>query len=192
MDALTGEEKQREFRELFDTYYQAIFYFFLRRGCPPEQSHDLTQETFVHAYQGLDGFRGQASRQTWLRRIARNLWLNHRRFETAGKRQGAAVSLESSVHPTSDFESEPVALQLPSREPDPEGQLLRNEETARLRQSLDLLPPQMRRCLVLRLRDDLKYREIGETLGISVQTVKSQLFQGRQRLRQLLADGGRK
>ncbi len=41
----------------------------------------------------------------------------------------------------------------------------------------------MRRCLLLRVDQDLKYREIAELLRISIETVKAHLFQARQLLR---------
>jgi DNA-directed RNA polymerase specialized sigma24 family protein len=44
----------------------------------------------------------------------------------------------------------------------------------------------MRRCLLLRIGEELKYREIAETLQISIQTVKTHLARGRARLRERL------
>lgn len=52
-----------------------------------------------------------------------------------------------------------------------------------LRAKLDQLPPQMRRCLYLRLYHDLKYREIAALMRISIETVKAHLHQAQNRLR---------
>ena len=46
----------------------------------------------------------------------------------------------------------------------------------------------MRRCVVLRLHQDLKYREIAEAMQVSINTVRSQLFEAKTRLRHRLAD----
>src|SRR6185295_123541 len=60
--------------------------------------------------------------------------------------------------------------------------LLADEQVGRLRQALQDLPPQMRRCVLLRIDQNLKYREIAGVMQISIDTVKSQLSQARDRL----------
>jgi RNA polymerase sigma-70 factor (ECF subfamily) len=59
---------------------------------------------------------------------------------------------------------------------------LAGEQRAVLRQALAELPPKMRRCVLLRIDQDLKYREIAALLRVSIETVKSQLSQARDRL----------
>jgi DNA-directed RNA polymerase specialized sigma24 family protein len=46
----------------------------------------------------------------------------------------------------------------------------------------------MRRCLALRVEQDLKYREIASVMRLSIDTVKAHLFQARQRLKETLGD----
>jgi RNA polymerase sigma factor (sigma-70 family) len=45
----------------------------------------------------------------------------------------------------------------------------------------------MRRCVQLRFGQGLKYKEVAEALGISIETVKSQLHNATRRLRPLVA-----
>jgi len=57
-----------------------------------------------------------------------------------------------------------------------------------LSSALAQLPPQMRRCVELRFGQELKYREIAAVMKISVDTVKSHLFQAREHLRQIVGE----
>jgi RNA polymerase sigma-70 factor (ECF subfamily) len=62
------------------------------------------------------------------------------------------------------------------------------EAVERLLMALRRFPPQMRRCFLLRFDQGLKYREIAAVMHLSIETVKSQLGQARQRLRSEVGD----
>ena len=66
----------------------------------------------------------------------------------------------------------------------------RAEVLADLRKAVGEMPAQMRRCVLLRVYQDLKYREIAEVMGIKLDTVKAHLGQARARLERELGDGG--
>jgi RNA polymerase sigma factor (sigma-70 family) len=55
-----------------------------------------------------------------------------------------------------------------------------------LRDAIESLPPGMRQCTELRLFADLKYQEISRITGIGLNSVRSQLFEARQRLKPVL------
>jgi len=57
-----------------------------------------------------------------------------------------------------------------------------------LRSAVEQLPEQMRKCLTLRIDQELKYREIATVLRLSPETVKVHLMRARQRLREELGD----
>ena len=180
-----GHGHDEELRRLFDRYFRSVFHFFLNRGLAREEALDLTQDTFLRVYRSLQGFRGEAKVETWLFRIATNLWNNEVRRRRAEKREGWEVSLEGVVeggHPIRadhhfDGWSEPAG---------PLETMLDDERRQVLREALGDLPPQMRRCVLLRIDQNLKYREIAGVMQISIETVKSQLSQARDRLEQKL------
>ena len=179
-------EPDEEFRRLFVQYFQLVFSFFYRRGFPREECSDLAQETFLRAYRSLGRFRGEASLETWLFQIATNLWRNEVRYQMAEKRAGFEVSLEGELekgYPISADRRLPCETQ-PSSQLD---ELLTAERQRKSREALDALPPQMRRCVLLRIDQNLKYREIAAVMQISIDTVKSQLSQARDRLGTKLA-----
>lgn len=181
---VVGDDREREFERLFERYSQPVTSFFARRGFSPEECRDLTQETFLGVYKGMERFRRDSSVETWLFTIAANIWRNELRSRSADKREGQEVSLDSQ-------RDEP-GLHLVTRssagEDDPLAGLIEKERSSRVRRALEELPPQMRRCLVLRIDQQLKYREVAVAMRVSIDTVKSQLFQARERLREMLMD----
>jgi len=170
-----------ELSRLFARYFRPLFYFFRNRGLPPEDCRDLTQETFLRVYKSLGRFRGEASVQTWLFQIATNLWRNQVRHDRAAKREGKEVSLECAMEKGQPIPAD-LSLARGAHTSGPLAGLLADEQVGRLRQALQDLPPQMRRCVLLRIDQNLKYREIAGVMQISIDTVKSQLSQARDRL----------
>ncbi|MES1241745.1 MAG: sigma-70 family RNA polymerase sigma factor [Acidobacteriota bacterium] len=173
--------REEGFRALFDRFYRPLFRFFGNRGFSPEECQDLIQETFLRVYLGIDAFRGEARWEHWLFRIAANTALKAVRHRSAAKRAGPSVPLEGK-----DVEdSLPAAT---GRNPAPLRELLGKEMQERLGRAIEGLPPQMRRCVRLRVLQELDYDEIAEILQISPSTVKVQLFKARKRLQTELGD----
>ncbi len=60
------------FRQLIETYQRPVYQLIRRMVLLHEDADDLTQNTFIKAYKGLDKFEGHSSLFTWLYRIATN------------------------------------------------------------------------------------------------------------------------
>lgn len=147
-----------------------------------EEARDLTQETFLRAFQAIAHFRGEADLRTWLYRIAinqaRNRWRWWRR-----RRREQTVSLDA----TDGADSQPLGLRLcDTTQADPEQTTLAREREQRLRTALQSLGRAYREAVILRDIEGLSYEEIAATLEISVGTVKSRLARGRMELRRKL------
>lgn len=175
IERLQSAPREEDFRRLFDLYYPRVVHFFARRGFPPQDCQDLTQETFLGIYKGIGTFRRDARFETWLFTIATNAWRKRLRHGTAGKREGQEVPLEPEGAAPPD-----------TAEPPADEEMLRRERSRRLREAVEKLPEQMRRCLTLRVYQEMKYREIAALLRLSPETVKVHLFQARRRLREEL------
>jgi RNA polymerase sigma-70 factor (ECF subfamily) len=174
-------EDDPQFRQVFERYQPSVYAFFKRKGLTQEECLDLTQETFFRVYKSIQGFRGDASLDTWIRRVATNLWCNEIRRRKTEKRDASEVSLEAELekgHPLPAETGARGAL---------EG-LLDDEQRRKLRRAMDGLPEKMRRCLVLRIDQGLKYREIAVLMQVSIDTVKAHIFQARTRLARELGD----
>jgi RNA polymerase sigma-70 factor (ECF subfamily) len=144
-----------------------------------EEARDLTQETFLRAFQSIGQFRGESDLRTWIYRIAinqaRNRWRWWRR-----RRRDATVSLDSD----SAHGKQPLVNVLSSdRDDSPEQETLLRERERALRKALRSLSLSYRETVILRDIEGFSYEEIAETLGINVGTVKSRLARGRQELK---------
>ncbi len=187
-DLQAGNDKERNFRKLFNRFYSSVYHFFANRGIPAEDSHDLTQDTFIRVYDGIGGFRWDSRFETWLFRIAGNVRFNYWRNRRTQKRddRGKVVplsDLEERGHEISnDGPQEP-----PSGSGKPLDDVLEREQFEMVRDAIEELPPQMRRCMVLQQRG-LKVREIADLMKVSVNTVKAHAHQARKRLKPLLKD----
>ena len=146
-----------------------------------EEARDLTQETFLRAFQSIDRFRGEADLRTWIYRIAinqaRNRWRWWRR-----RRRDTTISLDA----TQGDSSHTLLSTLPESSNNPEQQTLAHEREVVLRSALQRVGRAYRETVILRDIEGFTYEEIAETLGINVGTVKSRLARGRQELRQKL------
>ena len=147
-----------------------------------EEARDLTQETFLRAFQSIAHFRGESDLKTWIYRIAINQARNRWRWWRRRKRE-VTVSLDS----TEDAERQPLAATLKCQAlPNPEQNTLANEREGALRAALKGLRRVYREAVVLRDIEGMAYEEIATALDINVGTVKSRLARGRQELRRKL------
>jgi RNA polymerase sigma-70 factor (ECF subfamily) len=146
-----------------------------------EEARDLTQETFLRAFQSIDRFRGAADLRTWIYRIAinqaRNRWRWWRR-----RRRDTTVSLDA----TQSEWGQTVMSTLAETSDNPEQQTLAHEREVALRSALQRVGRSYRETVILRDIEGFSYEEIASTLGINVGTVKSRLARGRHELRQKL------
>lgn len=130
---------------------------------------DVAQDTFVKAFRGLAGFRGDASFRTWLLTIAAN--------EARGVLRKRARWKEESLEATG-----PV----PSRDTSPVDRIVREEEEAGIRRLLEILPEKQRRAVSLRIFEGLSFREVGEIIGSSEGAARVNYHHGIRRIREEL------
>jgi RNA polymerase sigma-70 factor (ECF subfamily) len=147
-----------------------------------EEARDLTQETFLRAFQHINRFRGDADLKTWIYRIAinqaRNRWRWWRR-----RRRDVTVSLDL----VDDGHAEPLGARLRDHAGlDPEQETLAREREQTLMSALRSLSRSYRETVILRDIEGLSYEEIAAALEISIGTVKSRLARGRDEIRRKL------
>ena len=180
-----SREPEEAFRLLFERYRRSVYWFFAKRGFTRDECLDLSQETFLGAYRGIGRYRQESSFETWLFQIAANLYRNTLRSRSAIKRAADEVSLEDGP---GGSDAIPGDRSLAPVFDQPLTDALKKERLLVLHKALGTLPRQMRRCAILRLDQDLSYREIAELLQVSIETVKTQLHRARRRLKAQLAD----
>jgi len=166
------------FEELVAARSGEIYGLLFRMTENSDEARDLTQETFLRAFQSIGRFRGEADLRTWIYRIAinqaRNRWRWWRR-----RRRESTVSLES----TQGENDQTVIATLAASGASPEQQTLAHERESALRSALHKVGQAYRETVILRDIEGFSYEEIAATLEINVGTVKSRLARGRQELR---------
>ncbi len=151
------------FEEFFREHERAIFSYLYRMTGDEQAAYDLSQETFVRAWQRYDRIRGYEQPVAWLFRVATNLALNHRRGRASPVR--ATLSLDGAPDP---------ALSDPS---------WRFAERDAIRETLLALPTRQRAALVLREVYGLSGEDVATALGISHGAAKMLLSRAREQFR---------
>ena len=177
-DELIGHVRNGEtrlFAELVERYQDSVYGMAQRLLRSAGDAEDVAQEAFLHAYRGLEGFKGDARFSTWLYRITWNLCADClRRNRKPGR---AALNIDGAV----DIADGRVDLE--------EG-LLAAEEKSKVRQALDGLDEKYRSVLILLYYQKLSYDQIAVVLGVPVKTVETRLYRARNLLRGRLERAG--
>lgn len=151
-------------RTLYERHAPRVFAVVRRIVGDDHRAEDCAQEAWINALRGLPEFRRDARFGTWIHRIAVNQALQMQR--RAGTRRDREEEMPDHV---------PVA---PMRR----DVLLED----RIAEALDRVPERMRQVLVLHDVEGYTHDEIGDLMGVSAGTSKSQLFKARARMRELL------
>ena len=169
------------FERLVTEYEKAVYAIAQRMTGNPEDAADMTQETFIKAYNSLQSFRGDSKFSVWLYRIASNVCLDFLRSRS--RKPTVSLSVE-------DDEGEEGQLDIADESQSPELLMERGLTRDAVRRGLDTLPPDYRQILLLREIQGLSYDEIASALEIEVGTVKSRIFRARKRLCAFLMEDG--
>jgi RNA polymerase sigma-70 factor, ECF subfamily len=170
------------FEQLVAERSNDVYALLYRLTGDPEEARDLTQETFLRAFQNVNRFRGEADLKTWIYRIAvnqaRNRWRWWRR-----RKLDATVSLDAD----GEHGEQPLVVSLRNEDAaDPEQEALAHEREDILRDAVLGLRRAYREAVILRDVEGFSYDEIAVTLQINLGTVKSRIARGRLELRRKL------
>jgi RNA polymerase sigma-70 factor (ECF subfamily) len=159
------------FNELILRWERPIYALAYRTIGREEDARDVCQETFLRAFRGLPGFRGQAKFSSWLYRIALNLCRDWVRREVR----------TPVVQAPEDVDLMDLAVQAEPSE-SIEDLVARKDVTRAVERAMALLPEEQRTAIVL--------KEIADLVGCPLSTVKTRLYQGLVVLRRELARAG--
>lgn len=145
----------------------------------PEDAADLTQEAFIRLFRALPQYNGESRFTTWLYRLVVNLGRDELR------RRGRQVPVIPPVIDEDD--QDPVSsVADEDRWSDPARALDSQELREEVRRALSQLEEHYRLVLTLYYFDDMKYTDIAEVLDLPLNTVKSHIRRGKERLAALL------
>lgn len=135
-------------------------------------AQDLTQETFLKAFQSKQSFAGKSKISTWLYRIAVNVTIDYQRK--------AAVRKEMTT------EEQEISYQATTQSPEPDQTCQKNATKDILFRAIAQLPVQQREVFVLREINGCSTKEVAEILGCSIENTKWRLHKARLSLRKIL------
>ncbi|HCA47864.1 MAG TPA: RNA polymerase sigma factor RpoE [Armatimonadetes bacterium] len=171
------------FDTVIDENRDRIYSVIYRLVGDQDEACDLTQDTFVAAFRAYDRFRYEASVYTWLYRIAINLTKN--RFE---KQQRMDARRSYSLDEPMQLESDELSRQVEDWTLSPERVAENDQLRSIVLTEVSNLKYEYREVVVLRDLEGLRYKEIADILGCSVEAVKSRLFRARSVLRERLEE----
>ena len=155
--------------------YQKPIYNLILRICRSEtDAFDLTQETFIRAYEKLERFNPSRRFFPWLYTIGMNLARDHLRKTRSA--MAIEVQLMEGHHNQYSLSAENNGL------PD----IL---DAVKVRISLEKLAFESREAIIMRFHEEMSMSEIAQTLGLSVSGAKMRVHRGLLKLRELVLGG---
>ncbi|UCD38978.1 MAG: sigma-70 family RNA polymerase sigma factor [Fidelibacterota bacterium] len=171
------EGDSEAFKELVEYSQARLFQLAMELTGDWDDAEELSQQVFIKAYHGLSHFRGEAKLMSWLYRIMMNTYIDASRKErTRGWRMRATTDEDSPLEP---FVTE-------AHTDNPEARTAAHQIQDHINEALQALAPQQRSVFIMRHYHDLSLKEIARIMGLSVGTVKSQLFRAIRRLQKEL------
>ena len=143
---------------------------------------DISQDVFIKAWHGLPRFEAKARFSTWLYRIARNAvydWLRKRKIETVGE-------LNDEIFTREKIDS--ASFTTPAGGESPADTMTHGELRVKIQAALAKLSPDHREIVLLKDVQGFSYKEIADSLSITLGTVMSRLYYARQKLQAMLKD----
>ncbi len=160
------EGRREAYEDIIDAHYASIYRLLLFLTRDASVAEDMTQEVFASAWAAIQGFRGDASVKTWLRRIAYNVFLDARR------RRRRDASLAGRIGASDSG----VAADSLSR-------IMTDEHLGRMYRAMDDLEDEERAVLLLHYLDGLSYREMARVLHQPAGTLKWMTHYALEKLR---------
>jgi RNA polymerase sigma-70 factor, ECF subfamily len=176
--ALRAGDRHAVLEGLMARYRQKVMHLAVSIVRDQALAEDLSQTTFVKAWQALPRFDGRAALSTWLYTIARNTCL------TAVGRERRLVPLEDFTE-VADDDGDPSVFGTAQAGAETSGQAAAEYDVARL---LEQLPEPYRRVVVLFYLEDRSCEEVGLLLSMPTGTVKALLHRGRKKLAALAGE----
>jgi len=155
---LASQRHQAAQQLLYRRYAERMYSYFLSQTRNTNDAEDLTQETFVRAFNGLEGFRGTASFKNWLYRIAKNQLADFYR-----DMHSKVTELDEALPPRQ------LRKNLNDDELVQQEQKIANKAVSRI---FFHLPDRYKKVLTLRFLKGFSLKETAETMGLTLANAK--------------------
>ena len=164
-----GSGSKQAYAVLVDRHLRSVYSAALRIVCNQADAEDVTQDTFLRAYERLASYDASYSFRNWLLKMATNLALNHLR--STHRRRGLYLKAAK------DRNDRASQTDLVSKV----------TQVDQLEYWLGQLDERQRTAVVLFHFHQMSYVEIAEALDVPLNTVRTLIHRGRKRLRELIS-----
>lgn len=164
--------KDGAFEDIWNTFYQDVYYFIKKTVGDPTLAEDLTQNTFMEILQTVDKLKEPAAFVTWSRQIAYHQCTGH--FKKTRE-----ITVDEDPEGYSVFDT----LENENEEFIP-GEALDKEDLKKtIHEMIDSLPEDQRAAILLQFYDELSVKDIAKIQNVSEGTVKSRLNYARKSIK---------
>jgi len=167
IDRCKAGDRQAHYK-LYKLYSRSMFNVCYRIIKDEPSAEDVLQESFINAFKNLENYRGDAAFGAWLKRIVVNKAITHisrNRLE----RMPVDERFDIIEDAEEDLREFPFTVET-------------------VREAILSLPDGYRTVLSLYLLEGYDHEEIGQVLGISESTSKSQFSRAKKKLLEILND----
>lgn len=180
MGRFRGSYEDDLLEELYRENSKIVYHFLLSLCHDSILAQDLTQETFLRAYQSLNRYDESCKISTWLCQIAKHLYYQHiakSKHEVLPQNMG-----EGTENLMEGMKSKFDGTISPAQNSPTEDAAINRLELLHVLKELQKLPEQMREVIYLRAAAELSFREIGEVLGRSENWARVNFYRGKELL----------
>jgi RNA polymerase sigma-70 factor, ECF subfamily len=163
---LAQNGNREAFAALVDKYWDRLYRWLFHLTRDRHAAEDLAQESFLKAFTALAHFKPPARFQAWLFRIAHNAWVNTKRVRIRV------------------WQSYPE--EVPAEDHGPAELAMNREALKELTLAVGRLPSDYRAAFLLRVEQDLSFREIADVLEITEENARWRVFKARQKLMEVM------
>jgi len=152
--------------QLYELYVDAMYNIGMRFLGVKEDAEDIVQDSFVDAFKNLHSFKYESTFGAWLKRIVINKSINHLKV----KRLPLAAMDDHEYHLTEEIHNDPVDA----------------IDIQKVKMGIEKLPLGYKNIINLYLLEGYDHIEIGEVLGITTSTSKSQYHRAKKKLVEII------
>jgi len=172
---------EHNFEQIVLDHQQMVFRTLMRLTGSREHIEDLAQEVFLRLYRALPAFRGEAAIGTYLYRIVVNVAQDEWKRR---QKERPVLSMSSPVSAADEEDAPTWEDKLAHPGPDAEQELSQKQFQSLVERELQQLSPIERTVLVLYHQEERSYDQIANALQLPINTVRTHLHRGRQKLRE--------
>ena len=176
---LLKKKDRAAFKSIVETWQDMVYNTAVGILQNAEDAEDVTQETFMQAFESVSSFKGESKFSTWLYRITVSKAMDHIRKKKRKKRFAFIQSLygknDKSVIDPPNFFHPGISME-------------NKENAAVLFKAMEQLPPNQKTAFVLNKVEGLSYLEISDVMKITDSAVDALLHRAKANLKKILKD----